>query len=273
MLTPIQPCFASPFLPHVAEPQEGDFATIVVSLLRPLSRGSLTLRSANALDYPEIKMNYLANPLDVVALREGVRFVDEILLRGDGMKDLIIGEYPREVPRDSDEEMEQWVHERVSSGYHPCGTCRMGTSVEHGVVDSHLQVYGVRNLRVIDASIFPIIPDARIQNPVYMVAEKGADIIKRDHPALYRGVGEGMSEGLKAKIGGLAEKGMEYAGVGGSNGPSGEAFPQNQSSNGIGRWAKDGVEYVQRGMGKLMMGTGETENKSMGTVMSRKEPK
>jgi hypothetical protein len=68
--------------------------TIVVSLLRPLSRGSLTLKSANALDFPLINMNYLDHPLDAVALREGVRFVDEIVLRGDGMKDIIIGEYP-----------------------------------------------------------------------------------------------------------------------------------------------------------------------------------
>lgn len=68
--------------------------TIVVSLLRPLSRGSLTLKSANALEFPLINMNYLDHPLDAVALREGVRFVDEIVLRGDGIKDIIIGEYP-----------------------------------------------------------------------------------------------------------------------------------------------------------------------------------
>lgn len=68
--------------------------TIVVSLLRPLSRGSLTLKSADALDFPLINMNYLDHPLDAVALREGVRFVDEIVLRGDGMKDIITGEYP-----------------------------------------------------------------------------------------------------------------------------------------------------------------------------------
>lgn len=61
----------------------------------------------------------------------------------------------------------------------------MGPSIDEGVVNGRLQVHGVRNLRVIDASVFPIIPDARIQNPVYMVAEKGADMIKADHPALY----------------------------------------------------------------------------------------
>lgn len=112
-----QPVFASPFLPHVAEPQEGDYLTIVVSLLRPLSRGSVTIRSANANDYPVINFNYLDHPLDVVALREGVRFVDGIILRGHGMRDQIKAEYPKVVPREDDEEMEKWVHERVSSGY------------------------------------------------------------------------------------------------------------------------------------------------------------
>ena len=54
----------------------------------------------------------------------------------------------------------------------PCGTARIGTSLEHGVVDSQLRVFGTRRLRVIDASTFPVIPDCRIQNVVYMVAEK-----------------------------------------------------------------------------------------------------
>lgn len=62
----------------------------------------------------------------------------------------------------------------------------MGPTIDEGVVNGRLQVHGVRNLRVIDASVFPIIPDARIQNPVYMVAEKGTDMIKQDHPALYQ---------------------------------------------------------------------------------------
>jgi choline dehydrogenase len=74
----------------------------------------------------------------------------------------------------------------------------MGPTINNGVVNGRLQVHGVRNLRIIDASIFPIIPDARIQNPVYMVAEKGADMIKQDHPALYL-----EKEGLVDRVKGL----------------------------------------------------------------------
>lgn len=88
----------------------------------------------------------------------------------------------------------------------PCGSLRMGKDIHHGVVDSKLRVYGVQNLRVIDASVIPVIPDCRIQNSVYMIGEKvspgptstlqrfadnanpqsqGADMIKVAYPELY----------------------------------------------------------------------------------------
>lgn len=61
----------------------------------------------------------------------------------------------------------------------------MGKDAEQGVVDSKLKVFGVDKLRVIDASVIPVIPDCRIQNAVYMIGEKGADMIKAAYPALY----------------------------------------------------------------------------------------
>ena len=71
--------------------------------------------------------------------------------------------------------------------YHldPCGTTRMSPGIDSGVVNGKLQVHGMTNLRVIDASVIPVIPDCRIQNSVYAVAEKGADLIKADYPDLY----------------------------------------------------------------------------------------
>ena len=62
----------------------------------------------------------------------------------------------------------------------PCGTARLSKKIEQGVVDPELKVHGTKNLRVIDASVFPVIPDCRIQNAVYMVGEKGADLIAED---------------------------------------------------------------------------------------------
>lgn len=86
----------------------------------------------------------------------------------------------------------------------PCGTCRLSKNIEQGVVDAQLKVHGTKKLRVMDASVIPVIPDCRIQNAVYMVGEKvgssaivpwneiqsanikqGADIIKAAYPELY----------------------------------------------------------------------------------------
>ena len=105
-------------------------------------------------------------------MREGVRFVDDIIMNGDGMKDLVGEDYPWPMPRASDEAMKKTILERSQTGFHPCGTNRLSRDIGHGVVDGELKVHGVKGLRVIDASIFPIIPDCRIQNVVYMVAEK-----------------------------------------------------------------------------------------------------
>lgn len=61
----------------------------------------------------------------------------------------------------------------------PCGTARLSKNIDEGVVDTNLKVHGIKNLRVIDASVFPVIPDCRIQNAVYMVAEKVSLIPRR----------------------------------------------------------------------------------------------
>lgn len=112
-----KPCFAKPFQPHIPSPETGGHLTVVVSLLRPQSRGTVKLRSGNAADQPEICLNYLSDPVDIIGLREGIRFIDEVLLKGDETKELIIGEYPNPLPRESDEEMGRAIHERVTTGY------------------------------------------------------------------------------------------------------------------------------------------------------------
>jgi choline dehydrogenase len=179
--------FCDAFQWHIPTPPQGDYFTVIVDLLRPLSRnGVVKLNSANPLDQPNINLNYFSNDLDLVALREGCRFVDDILMNGDGMKDIIREDYPWPMPRHSDEAMKKMILERSQTGFHPCGSLRINKSIEEGVVDSELKVFGMKNLRVMDASVFPVIPDCRIQNAVYMVAEKGADMIKAAYPSLYQ---------------------------------------------------------------------------------------
>jgi choline dehydrogenase-like flavoprotein len=178
--------FADAFQWHFPIPPEGDWLTVIVDLMRPLSRnGEVKLNTSCAKADPYVNLRLFDEDLDLVALREGVRFIDDILKSGEGMKDIIIEDYPWPMPRDSDEGMIKTILERSQTGYHPCGTCRLSKDINKGVVDPTLRVHGVKNLRVIDASIFPVMPDCRIQNVVYMVGEKGADLIKAGYPSLF----------------------------------------------------------------------------------------
>ena len=178
--------FGDAFQWHFPIPPEGDYVTVIVDLLRPLSQdGYVKLNSTNPLEQPLINLNFFSNDLDLIAMREGVRMVDDILSTGEGFKDIVGEHYPWAMPKTSDEAMIKMILERSQTGFHPCGTCRLSKSIEQGVVDAALKVHGTKNLRVIDASIIPVIPDCRIQNSVYMIGEKGADIIKASYPELY----------------------------------------------------------------------------------------
>ncbi|PYH88181.1 alcohol oxidase [Aspergillus ellipticus CBS 707.79] len=178
--------FGSAFQWHYPTPKQGDHITVVVDLVRPVSEpGEVTLASADPLMQPNINLNFFANDLDIIAMREGIRFSYDVLTKGEGFRDLVEAEYPWEMPLESDAEMKRAVLDRCQTAFHPCGTARLSQSIEQGVVDPALRVHGIKNLRVADASIMPIIPDCRIQNSVYMVGEKCADMIKANHPDLY----------------------------------------------------------------------------------------
>ncbi|BDD61880.1 hypothetical protein MAP00_006901 [Monascus purpureus] len=178
--------FSTAFQWHYPVPKQGSYMTVIVDLLRPVSEGGeVVLNSTNPLVQPYINLNFFASDLDVLAMREGVRWTYDILMNGQDFKDLVVGEYPWEMPLNSDEAMNKAVLERSQTGFHPCGTARLSKDINQGVVDSNLCVHGIKNLRVADASIIPVIPDCRIQNSVYMIGEKAADIIKSQYKHLY----------------------------------------------------------------------------------------
>jgi choline dehydrogenase len=179
--------FGSAFQWHYPMPKTGCHTSVVVDLVRPVSDpGEVTLNSADPLEQPNINLNFFASDLDIIGMREGIRFSYDVLTKGEGFKDIVEAEYPWEMPLDSDEEMKRAVLDRCQTAFHPCGTTRLSKNIDQGVVDPHLKVHGVHNLRVIDASVIPIIPDCRIQNSVYMIGEKGADLIKAAHKDLYK---------------------------------------------------------------------------------------
>jgi choline dehydrogenase len=112
------PLFADAFQWHIPTPPTGDYLTVIVDLLRPLSKnGVVTLNSTDPLAPPNVNLNFLSNDLDIVALREGVRWVDDLLRTGDGMKDIIGEDYPWPMPRTSDEAMNKMILERMQTGF------------------------------------------------------------------------------------------------------------------------------------------------------------
>lgn len=179
--------FGSAFQWHYPTPAKGNYITVMVDLVRPVSEGGeVTLNSADPLQQPNINLNYFNNDLDIIAIREGIRYAYDVLKNGDGFRDIIEAEYPWDMPLHDDKLMKRTVLDRSQTSFHPCGTARLSKDIKQGVVDPGLRVHGVKGLRVIDASVIPVIPDCRIQNSVYMVGEKGADAIKRDHADFYK---------------------------------------------------------------------------------------
>lgn len=179
--------FGSAFQWHYPTPSKGNFITVMVDLVRPVSEGGeITLNSDDPLQQANINLNYFNNDLDIIAIREGIRYAYDVLKNGEGFKDIVEDEYPWPMPLDDDKLMKRTVLDRSQTSFHPCGTARLSKNIQQGVVDPGLKVHGIKSLRVIDASCIPVIPDCRIQNSVYMIAEKGADAIKRDHSDFYK---------------------------------------------------------------------------------------
>jgi choline dehydrogenase len=143
--------------------------------------GTVRLRSKDACDRPEINFHYLQEGdcsqwADLDALVTGIKFGRKVI---DALGDLVVEE---EVPGRhlyTDDQLKRHIEDNAW-GHHACGTCAMKPEDQGGAVDSEFRVHGVRNLRVVDASIFPRIPGHFIVTAVYMIAEKAADVILHD---------------------------------------------------------------------------------------------
>jgi choline dehydrogenase len=110
--------FSDAFQWHIPTPREGNWVTVIVDLMRPLSKnGEVKLNSADALVQPNVNLNFFSHDLDIIALRQGVRFVDDILQTGEGFKDIIGEDYPWPMPRNSDEAMNKMILERSQTGF------------------------------------------------------------------------------------------------------------------------------------------------------------
>jgi len=171
------------FMPLAVQPGSVDLVPehafqIHIDLMRPTSLGSITLTSADPRQPPRILFNYLKTAQDRADMRAGARLVREIIaqpaMAAFKGEELVPGPHAQ-----SDEALDAWARQVTETGYHASGTCKMGPASDlEAVVDPQLRVHGLDGLRVVDASIMPVIVSGNTNAPTVMIAEKASDLIR-----------------------------------------------------------------------------------------------
>jgi choline dehydrogenase len=156
-------------------PAQGHGFQLHVGPMNTDVRGHVKIISADSVKYPEIFFNYLSTEQERREWLEAIKCSRHIIAQ-PAFDDLRGTELAPGPEVQSDEEILDFVAREGESAYHPSCTCKMGYD-DMAVVDSELKVHGIKNLRVVDASVFPSITNGNIYAPVMMVAEKAADLI------------------------------------------------------------------------------------------------
>ncbi len=145
--------------------------------MRPLSRGYVEARSPNPAEAPAINPRYLSEDTDRRAMIGGLRFVRR-LFAAPALAKYVGAEILPGAQVESDDELLDYARQKGSTVYHATCTCKMGSD-QLAVVDDQLRVHGLQNLRVIDASVMPTVTSTNTNAPTIMIAERGADLIRR----------------------------------------------------------------------------------------------
>lgn len=188
--THVEYLFESVWYPWIPTPYwtplaNESYISVTASSMVQLSRGTVTLRSASMTDEPLINSNYYADPTDAAVGIASFKYLRKIL-RHPALAQYTIGPNAGEVSPGSavadndDKAILDYIKANTMPNWHATGTNRMLPEKDGGVVDNTLKVYGVDGLRVVDCSIVPVLPDANILASIYMVAEKGAEMIRKE---------------------------------------------------------------------------------------------
>lgn len=146
---------------------------------KPTSQGYLSIKSSDPTEAPAIQPNYLDTDYDKNLMLKGMRLMRQFTATSAFQSVIEEEVYPgKEV--ESDEQMLEFVRDNAWTVFHPCCTCRMGQDSATSVVNEKLQVHGIQNLRIADASVFATIPTGNTNAPSIMVGEKASDLILAD---------------------------------------------------------------------------------------------
>ena len=152
--------------------------TASVCNLRPESRGTIRLKSANPYDSPSIQPNFLSAERDKQVAAQAVRYTRNIVNQ-PALAKYKPQEFKPGLELETQEDLVKAAGDISSTIFHPIGTCKMGDD-PMAVVDGRLRVHGLRGLRVVDASIMPTITSGNTNSPTLMIAEKASEMIKAD---------------------------------------------------------------------------------------------
>ncbi|KAI5242566.1 alcohol oxidase [Aureobasidium subglaciale] len=160
-----------------SEVNDGNFITLNSMLSHPFSAGSAHIISADPQTKPKVDFDYYSHPLDTEIHAQHIKVLEKLAKTKPLASCIKPGgrRLPQGYPTDTIDNAKMLARAYATTNYHQCGTCSLGA-----VVDNRLNVKGVRNLRIVDASIMPIIPRGNILATVYAVAERAADIISED---------------------------------------------------------------------------------------------
>ncbi|MDA9636906.1 GMC family oxidoreductase N-terminal domain-containing protein [SAR86 cluster bacterium] len=166
----------APVKDHGREFLYGNGLSSHVCLLRPKSRGEVTLKSKDPFDAPKIDPKFLSEQADVDLLVTGYKKMMEIL-NTDPIKQHVTNDL-KPIDINNDVAIEEAVREEADTVYHPVGTCKMGSD-DMSVVNNELKIHALESIRVVDASIMPTLIGGNTNAPTIMIAEKAADLITK----------------------------------------------------------------------------------------------